>query len=179
MRSVVDLYKDDLLAGCYQDWCISERERFQVMHLTLLDKLVQYCEMHQKYELGIHYGTEILRFDQAYERTHCQLMRLYMLTGNRTQALHQYDYCVNALQDELSVEPSVTTKQLYEQIRQDNFNPSLISDEHMITKISLKTTPALRGLLNDLNKVSARINVLEHQIQSEIVALGSVSIDRS
>src|SRR5687768_9719491 len=85
MQIAVGLYKGDLLEGWYQDWCIFERERFQMMHLMLLDKLVQYCEIHQKYDAGLAYGWQILRYDQAYERAHRQLMRLYFMVGDRTQ----------------------------------------------------------------------------------------------
>ena len=90
LEYAAEVYKGDLLEGWYQEWCIFERERFQTMHLMLLDKLVQFCELHQKYEAGLIYAIEILRQDHAYERTHRQLMRLYFMSGNRTQALHQY-----------------------------------------------------------------------------------------
>ena len=122
LENAAEIYTGNLLEGWYQDWCIFERERFQTMHLMLLDKLVQYCELQQWYEIGLTYGLEILRHDQAYERTHRQLMRLYFLAGNRTEALHQYARCVTALQDDLGVKPSERTKQLHEQICLDTFN---------------------------------------------------------
>ena len=75
MQYAETLYKGDLLEGWYADWCIFERERFHNMHLLLLDKLVQCCDLHQKYDLGLSYAMEILRHDQAYEREHYHLMR--------------------------------------------------------------------------------------------------------
>src|SRR5688572_30643688 len=129
MRYAVDLYKGDVLEGWYQDWCIFERERFQMMHLMLLDKLVQYCEIHQKYDAGLAYGWQILRHDHAYERAHRQLMRLYALAGDRTQALHQYQRCVTALEVELGVGPSARTTQLYDQIETDTFVAPLFARE--------------------------------------------------
>ena len=100
-----------------------------MMNLMLLDKLVQYCEIHQKYDAGLAYGWQILRHDHAYERAHRQLMRLYALSGDRTQALHQYQRCVNALQVELGVEPSARTRQLYDQIQADTFVAPLFARE--------------------------------------------------
>ncbi|MEZ4660564.1 MAG: hypothetical protein R2911_23660 [Caldilineaceae bacterium] len=41
-----------------------ERERLQLIYLTLLDKLMGYCESQQLYEQGIAYGQTILRFDR-------------------------------------------------------------------------------------------------------------------
>jgi DNA-binding SARP family transcriptional activator len=165
----VNIYRGDLLEGWYQDWCIFERERFQIMHLMLLDKLVQYCEIHEMYEAGLSYGTKILRHDHAYERTHRQLMRLYYMTGNRTQALRQYERCVLALHNELGVEPSEPTKVLHEQIRLDTFKPSSYIQNMDVSKVKVKTTPALQDILFRLAEVSETLNKIEHQIQEEIV----------
>src|SRR5262249_55549726 len=123
IQSAAALYQGDLLEGWYQDWCLFERERFQIMYLMLLDQLVQYCDIHGQYSTGLFYGTEILRHEHACERAHRQLMRLYFLSGDRTQAVHQYQRCAAALQKELDIEPSESTKQLYEQIRSDSLTP--------------------------------------------------------
>lgn len=171
MQFAANIYKGDLLEGWCQNWCIIERERYQTMYLMLLDKLVQYCELYQKYDAGIAYGMEILRHDHAYERTHRQLMRLYFITGNRTQALHQYDHCVKALRDELDVEPSESTKQLYDQIRLDTFAPPLFVGEKMINKISVKPTPVLLDILNNLENISGELSRLELRIKEKIVSL--------
>ena len=135
MQYAVDLYRGDLLEGWYQDWCIFERERFQMMNLMLLDKLVQYCEISHKYDTGLAYSWQILRHDHAYERAHRQIMRLYSMSGDRTQALHQYERCVKALHDELGVEPSARTNQLYEQIQLDTFVPSPFAREKAILQV--------------------------------------------
>lgn len=116
-----DLYQGDLLEGWFQDWCLFERERLQNMYLTLLDVVMDYCEAHDEYEAGIDYGVRVLRHDQARERTHRRLMRLYYLSGDRTAALRQYDWCVRSLRQELAVKPAARTVTLYEQIRTEQF----------------------------------------------------------
>ena len=170
MQYAVELYKGDLLEGWYQDWCIFERERFQMMHLMLLDKLVQCCEIHQNYDAGLAYGWRILRYDQAYERAHRQIMRLYSMVGDRTQALHQYERCVTALRTELGVEPSERTKQLYEQIRSDTFRPALFVIDKPVAKTQ-EATPAPSDVLNRLEQFALTLKKIEAQIQQEIVAL--------
>ncbi len=117
-----ELYQGDLLEGWFQDWCLFERERLQNMYLVLLDKLMDYCEAHDSYEAGLDYGMRSLRYDQARERTHRRLMRLYYLAGDRTAALRQYDCCVEALRRELAVRPSARTTALYQQIRTEEFS---------------------------------------------------------
>ncbi|MEZ4727609.1 MAG: BTAD domain-containing putative transcriptional regulator [Caldilineaceae bacterium] len=119
LRSTVQLYHGDLLAGWYQDWCIYARDRYQNMYLSMLDKLLSYCELHHAYEAGLRYGWQILQYDRAREGTHRRLMRLHYQAGNRTAAIHQYELCVTTLAEELDVGPAHSTTALYEQICAD------------------------------------------------------------
>lgn len=173
LEYAASLYKGDLLEGWYPDWCIFERERFQTMYLMLLDKLVQFCELHHMYETGLSYGMAVLRCDHAYERTHRQLMRFYYLIGNRTEALHQYERCVMALHAELGVEPSEKTKQLYDQIRRDDLEYSFLSEEISLTKPKARSAPALKDVIHRIEEVSKVLRKLE----DEIVGLGKTVTD--
>jgi DNA-binding SARP family transcriptional activator len=119
LKETVRLYRGDLLEGCYQEWCLFERERLQNLFLSMLDKLMLYCEIHQEFEDGVNYGNQILRCDRAREHTHRRIMRLHCLMGNRTAALRQYEKCARVLAEELNVEPAQKTSRLYEQIRDD------------------------------------------------------------
>ena len=121
LYDAADLYRGDLLEGWFQDWCLYERERLQNMYLTLLDKLMDYCEVHNECEMGLDFGARILRCDGARERTHRRLMRLYYLIGDRTAALRQYDRCARALRQELAVKPAARTVTLYQLIRTERF----------------------------------------------------------
>lgn len=170
MQYAVNLYKGDLLEGWYQDWCIFERERFQMMNLLLLDKLVQYCEIHQKYDVGLVYGWQILRHDHAYERAHRQLMRLYSMAGDRTQALHQYQRCVNALQIELGVEPSARTRQLYNQIQADTFVAPVLPRERAISP-SPDAALTTEDLMIRLQQFATTLKSMESRVHQEIAAL--------
>ena len=169
MQYAVSLYKGDLLEGWYQDWCIFERERFQMLNLLLLDKLVQYCELHQKYDVGLVYGWQILRHDHAYERAHRQLMRLYAMAGNRTEALHQYQRCVSALRAELGVEPSARTQRLYEQIQSDTLLPSVPRDKETSERDELGHV--LQEVLKRLEQFSLSLKSMDSQVQQEITAV--------
>lgn len=115
----VEIYKGELLEGWYQPWCLYERERLRYQYICLLDKLMGYFEAHGRYETGLIYGARLLRLDQARERTHRRMMRMYCLAGDRTQALRQYEKCAAILDDELGVDPAEQTKKLFEQIKAD------------------------------------------------------------
>ena len=119
LQVAVQLYRGDLLEGWYQDWCLYERERLQNIYLVMLDKLMCFCEAKGKFELGQHYGSLVLRYDRAHERTHRQMMIFQYLSGDRTAALRQFERCAAALKEELGVSPDKLTTALYQQLRAD------------------------------------------------------------
>jgi DNA-binding SARP family transcriptional activator len=64
-------------------------------------------------------------------------MRLHYLAGDRTTALRQYKRCVATLEEDLGVEPSMSTRILYEQICNDRLDgrpPMSGSGEHPVAK---------------------------------------------
>jgi DNA-binding SARP family transcriptional activator len=117
LERALQLYRGDLLEGCYEDWCVFERERLQGVYVGLLEKRMITCEVHGDYEHGLDCGVRALQCDVAHERIHRRMMRLRYLAGDRTGALRQYQRCVAFLRDELGVKPSPRTAFLYERIR--------------------------------------------------------------
>ena len=165
IQTAVQLYHGDLLEGCYQDWCLYERERFQNMYLALLDKLIDACEIYGQYEAGVDYGLRILRLDRARERTHRQLMRLHYLAGDRTAALRQYERCAAALREELGVQPARRSVALYEALRDDRF-PSLTT-----TAPDPATSAALPEVLSRLRQMQAVLSDFQRQVDQDIRAV--------
>jgi DNA-binding SARP family transcriptional activator len=167
LHDAVSLYKGDLLEGCYQDWCLYERERFQNMYLAMLDRLMVYCEASREYEAGFAYGASILRCDRAKERTHRQIMRLHYFANDRTAALRQYERCVIALREELGVSPTRRTQGLYEQIRDDKLD--VASQASPTGDANPQTLNALLPeMLNHLKEVRAALSTLQRRIQKDI-----------
>ncbi len=167
LENTVRLYHGDLLEGWYQDWCLYERERLQNIYLTLLDKLMAYCELHGKYAEGLLHGAAILRYDRAHESTHRRLMRLHHLAGDRTAALRQYMRCVEALDKELSVSPSERTIRLYQQIRDDHLLDSTPAEtpSHDLPE---RTTASVLELLSHLKQLQAALASVHHRMERDI-----------
>ncbi len=166
LKSAVDLYQGDLLEGWYQDWCLYERERLQRMYLIMLDKLMDYSEANHDYETGLVYGSFVLRYDRARERTHRRLMRLYYLAGDRTAALRQYIQCVAALKEELGVKPARSTEELYQQIRMSQPGwPTLVPSEAHAAPETVSAS--LRELLGRLRKLQATLADVQRQVQQD------------
>jgi len=167
IQRTVALYQGNFLEGWYQDWCMIERERYQRMYIMMLDKLVQYCEVHEDFDIGLAYGNEILRLDRAYERAHRQVMRLYQLAGDRTQAIRQYEQCMVALREELGVAPSERTSQLYESIRADNYRPPAF-----VGKAEIEPDSAgLKGMLNRLEAYQEILDDMRAKVHRDILAI--------
>jgi DNA-binding SARP family transcriptional activator len=170
LKRARELYRGDLLDGCYWDWCILDRERFREMLLIMIHKLMRYSEVHGDYEAGIGYGNEILRFDRAHERTHRCMMRLYDLAGNRTEALRQYERCRAALQAELAVEPSNRTKALYQRIaRGDSRGSTQAAEDESSSDSLVETLENLKKMLvlqvEQQEQLSLQIQALEETLR--------------
>lgn len=104
LRAAADLYRGDLLPGCYDDWIAPERERLQQMYVRALKQLIQQLEAAQDYDAAIEYTRRLLRHDPLREETYRHLMHLCALNGDRTGVVRTYDTCVAVLQRELSLE---------------------------------------------------------------------------
>ena len=180
LRHAVDLYRGDLLEGWYQDWCLFERERLQNIYLVMLDKLIDYCEITGDCDSGLVYGARILRYDRARERTHYQLMRLYCMDGNRTDALRQYERCVTALKEELNVAPSNEITDLYLQVKADRIMPVLAQKPAFLVQRARPESPprlaeaqpaSISDLILHLNRLQKELAIASQSIQEEIRSL--------
>ena len=168
VAKAVELYRGELLEGCYDDWCLVERERLQNMYLMMLDKLMSYSEAAKRYEEGIGYGARILGCDRAREHTHRRLMRIYYLAGDRTSALRQYDRCVTALKEELGVRPARKTANLFEQIRSDQFADGISAFD---SGGMAAPNSQIREALGRLRQVKTALVDFHRQIKHDIQAL--------
>lgn len=116
----VQLYKGDYLAeALYDPWTLEERERLMARYLatatTLADRLVDKNEI----QLALQLCERVIRRDRCYEEAYQVLMRAYVRSGSRSQALRTYARCTQALQDELGIDPLPETTDLYERVKRN------------------------------------------------------------
>lgn len=117
-------YRGDFLAGFmvgdaapFEAWVVMKREVLHQQAQLALLRLANYYERRQQVERAHTYATRQLWLEPWREEAHQQLMRLYVLQGQRSAALAQYETCRRCLAQELGVAPSAETQALYEQIR--------------------------------------------------------------
>jgi DNA-binding SARP family transcriptional activator len=114
LREAVELYAGDLLAGCYDEWLLGERERLLRRYLAAVARLAELLEARGEQARAVGYAEQLLRHDPLREETYRLLMRLHDGAGDRARALRVYHACAATLERELGVEPSAATREAYE-----------------------------------------------------------------
>lgn len=128
LQKAVALYQGDFLDGfmlsdapLFEEWVLAQRARLREMALAALQRLVLHFRESGELETAVTYARQRLTIEPWHEETHRDLMHLLALSGQHSSALAQYEICRQLLADELGVEPTVTTIQLYEQIKAGEF----------------------------------------------------------
>lgn len=124
LAAAADRYQGDFLTGFYLDdsppfeeWLLLERERLHGLAVQTFHQLAIHYSQQGENGAGILACGRLLSLEPLREESHQQLMRLLAADGQISAALAQYDRCRQLLADELGVEPSPTTKSLYESIK--------------------------------------------------------------
>ena len=117
------LYRGELLPGCYDEWILPERERLRQHHFQALERLLRLFEKQGHTVTAIRYAQRLLALDPLSEDRYRQLMRLFALNNDRASALHVYHTCVTTLQREMGLDPDPATREVYEQLMQQETPP--------------------------------------------------------
>ncbi|MBI3460719.1 AAA family ATPase, partial [Candidatus Acetothermia bacterium] len=133
------LYRGDYLEeDRYADWATAKREELSEIYFALLTRMAEIHARQGRYRRSIALCREVLAASACRESVYRQLMLYYYLSGNPSETVRAYEQCVQALKDELDVEPVSQTRQLYEQIRAqqvpeiDKFYPVPLATEPQI-----------------------------------------------
>jgi DNA-binding SARP family transcriptional activator len=116
LEQAVTVYEGDLLPSCYEDWIVPERERLRQAFQRALERLTRLLEDQREYRAAIRYAQQLLRHDPLHEVSYRRLMRLHTFIGDRAGALRTYHRCATVLEQELGVQPSPVTREMYERL---------------------------------------------------------------
>ena len=158
LEEVLGLYRGDFLEGCYDDWCLAERERLQLLLLQVLKRLQRHYRLCETLERAISCGHRLLTLDPLQEDVHRELMRCYVEAGQRPLALEQFQRCRETLRQELHIEPMPETWRLYRRIRGGQ-EPTLLPETQGDGRISLQE--ALTRLRRALDALESAWQVLQ------------------
>jgi predicted ATPase/DNA-binding SARP family transcriptional activator len=130
LEEMVRLYRGEFLQHFYlkdsaefEEWILVQREALHQRAMNALTSLANEYELRGDFQAAHSYALRQLEVDPWREEAHCQIMRLLASDGQRSSALAQFESCRKVLAEELGVEPSPKTRDLYEQIRSGTFKP--------------------------------------------------------
>jgi len=113
------LYQGDYLEDePYAEWAQLPRIQWRRRYGQLLMKLAEARGRNGRFQQAIAHCREILMLDNANETAYRLLMRCHAALGERATALRVYDEAVQALHDEIGVDPMPETAELARQIQE-------------------------------------------------------------
>lgn len=113
----VGLYAGPFLDGDDDDWILEQRERLHCLYVRALTELMHWLGEQDRYEDALVCGRRILASDPMRETVQRCVMLLYVLNGQRREAIRQFERCVHVLRDDCDVEPMPETQDLASLIR--------------------------------------------------------------
>ncbi len=124
LQKAVTAYRGDLLpTDLYEEWAAEQRDALRERFQELLVKLgEEYLDAGYLSEAGDAFR-QVLAREPIREEAHRGLMRIYAARGSDARALHQYQHCKEVLVEELGIDPSTETTQLYQEILRGEVRP--------------------------------------------------------
>lgn len=111
------LYTGDYLEeDRYEDWPLAERQSLKETYMAVVQRLCQSYYEQGDFTACVAEAHKVLAADSCREIAHRWIMLCYAQQGQRYLAIRQYQDCVDALDDELGIEPSPETTRLYQDI---------------------------------------------------------------
>ncbi|MGD2129317.1 MAG: BTAD domain-containing putative transcriptional regulator [Lysobacterales bacterium] len=130
LQAALDACDAPFMEGVTADWVLTERERLFNLQIRGLTILMHWLGQRRRYEEALEIGRRLLGADPARESAQCEVMWLYVLNGQRAQALRQFHYFRTWLKQELDIEPMPETKALHDHIRRDLDASNVSDSEH-------------------------------------------------
>jgi TolB-like protein/Tfp pilus assembly protein PilF len=109
---------------------------------------------------------ELLARDPTHEDVHRDVMELYVLSGNKHQALRQYELCREALREGLGAEPEPATRELRQQIVSGQLVPMSVSSADQVQTINSLAVLPLVNATSDPNAEYLSDGITESIINS-------------
>ena len=120
LQDCLALYRGELLHGLtvreseYEEWLLMARARLCRFAYQAADRLVRALVDQGRIDEAIATLERRLAMDPACEPAHREMMELLGRVGRRSDALRQYQICIDALERALGMQPSAETTRLFQ-----------------------------------------------------------------
>lgn len=95
-----------LLPGWYEDWVVSEQERWQRLRLSVLERLAKLLLAKGHTDAAMEAACAAIAIEPLRESAHRLLMQCHLAEGNNAKALHAYQSLSLRLRQEYGASPS-------------------------------------------------------------------------
>jgi DNA-binding SARP family transcriptional activator len=110
-------YRGDLLIGWYDNWVLSERERLRLLCLRGYRRLMEHYATSGELENALSAGRSALRIEPLQELIQQRVIQLYHASGQRVEAIRQFERLTALLKRELGIAPAKEIRSLIDRIR--------------------------------------------------------------
>ncbi len=116
LETAVSAYGGELLPGFYEPWVLLERDRIDAVYDGKMQRLVEGMLTDQRWSEAIKWAESWIASGRIPEAGYRALITAFAATGERPKAEEAYRRCVEALREEIGVEPSDETRELYQRM---------------------------------------------------------------
>lgn len=114
LKTAIGVYQGPFLPKGDQSWIIIQREQYQQMFIENGLVLANLLMQQGHHNSAIQYSKRVLDQDPCNEAAYRLLMVIYASMEDRASLRRQYELCRQTLMNELGVDPTETTRNLYE-----------------------------------------------------------------
>lgn len=110
------LYQGAYLEGCYMDWAVLQRQKFEEQMIKALHQLAV-SQLEKQPERALEAAQRALSLDPCQQGAQLNAMRAHMRLGQPEKALRDFDRFTQLLRRELDVEPTTELLECYQRAR--------------------------------------------------------------
>ena len=117
LNTLVRQWRGPFAEGLDQHWVLAARERMHNAYLQALSALMRDAGDREQFEQALDFGQRILTEDPFREGVHCEMLWLWVLTGQRVKAIKAHRAFCALLREELDIGPVAETTALFDYIQ--------------------------------------------------------------
>ena len=129
LAHVVSLYRGELLPGFYEDWVILERDQLAAVFKATIQRLLGRLLAEERWEEVLAWSERWIALGGSPEPAYRALMTAHACLGDSSSVAGTFRRCRSALREDLGVEPSAQTIELYERLASGQVAPRLVAHE--------------------------------------------------
>ncbi len=142
----LSVYHGELLPGFYDEWVPLERERLQAVFEQQMQRLLERLVEERRWAEVLAWGERWIALGQSPEPAYRALMIAHAALGDIAKVAAVFERCVEALRNDLGVEPSEQTQALYKRLRRGEQASSVPAEATLQSRYRLEAEIGRGGM---------------------------------